>query len=77
MTSQEFCERYVELLDSFEHHINESCHPAINAMYAIDPHDLVNAEACFANEAEAVGCLWLMLVNKKKQLLEAATCQAS
>jgi len=71
VSAVEFCGMYIEWLEMIDATIREDYYPAMRQMYVTCPEDLISPVACFRNEGDAIGFIYLSMLKVYKQLQES------
>lgn len=67
----EFVNCYTDLLDTIDAMASSEMHPALRAMYVIDPHDLISPAAAFSCREHALGFVLTLVIQKATEIKNA------
>jgi hypothetical protein len=62
-----FVRNYMDYLEEISSVIKPELLPILDELRQIDPHDLVQPEAWFHTESEAMGFVWKMFIKRVKK----------
>lgn len=62
MKAIEFVNNYTSYLEILDNIVKPEYYPTLRKMYKLDPHDLVSPDSYFANDNEALGFIWQLLI---------------